>query len=126
MTMTLWQVRDRLRAVDSNGMSGDVCDELADAIDAHIAGMGEPVAWQQKRDPKDYPDEWRECIKEVFDMISRTPDSPWVARELFASPPIDLAAVREVIAELRSWDNAYPGVGGLANKLEAAMPKEAK
>ena len=114
MTMTLWQVRDHLRAVDSNGMSGDVCDELADAIDAHMAGMGEPVGYV-------CPD----------DRITFYVSDGWSGRvpsgtELYAAPPIDLAAVREVIAELRSWDNAYPGVGGLANKLEAAMPKEAK
>jgi len=50
------------------------------------APAGMPVAWQQKRRPEDYPDEWRECGKETFDVINRTKDSPWVARELFECP----------------------------------------
>ena len=36
MAMTLEQVRNRLRAIDHSGMSGDECDDLADAIDTHL------------------------------------------------------------------------------------------
>ena len=43
MAMTLEQVRDRLRAVDHAGMSGDECDDLADAIDAHLSQPAQVV-----------------------------------------------------------------------------------
>ena len=126
MTVTLGQVRDRLRAVDSNGMSGDVCDELADAIDALMVGMGKPVAWLAA-----------DGSGRVIDVKAKVAGNRAIATAsavavysipLYAAPPYNLAAVREVIADIRrcAGNNNADFHRSWANKLEAAMPKEAK
>lgn len=63
-------------------------DVYADLLERIKASEGMvPVAYQSKRRPEDYPDEWRECSKETFDTIKRMKDSPWIVRELFDRPP---------------------------------------
>jgi hypothetical protein len=97
------RLSDMLRAHLAKGDPRDVANfcmflhQRGEAIlPADPVAQSEAVAWQQKRRPSDYPDEWRECSKEVFDMISRTPDSPWVARELFDHPPAQAAQLWEM------------------------------
>jgi hypothetical protein len=65
-------------------------DNMADVIDAHLAGMGEPVA---------------EVYAGAFGIHyigCADPNKLPVGTKLYTAPPIDLAAVREVIANHRS------------------------
>jgi len=102
---------------------------MADAIDAHMAGMGEPYGylWQEKSSPKT---EWK-FTKESPDAEDRKWNH---IIPLYTAPPIDIAAVRKVIAELNGYCEASDGscygtlstslVLSYMDKLEAAMPKE--
>jgi len=135
MTMTLWQVRDwhkQVAAVNAlnpkNLHAMRKHGEMADAIDAHMAGMGEPYGylWQEKLSPKT---KWK-FTKEAPDAEDRKWNH---IIPLYAAPPYNLAAVREVIAELRAIRTTAPVTwfGGLRlrveiDKLEAVMPEEAK
>lgn len=94
----------------------NVCAGLADAIDAHIAGMGEPVA----------------TICDGWDLrfVGSAPIAEVVRKHglkigdtLYIAPPIDLAAVREVIAELRDYGDYADRIklGEATDKLEAAI-----
>jgi len=127
MTMTLGQVRDWHRELSSVRKKHPVFaaqakkhTEMADAIDAHMVGMGEPVAHFIETSQGNW--------EQAADMFRGQPG----VRPLYTAPPIDLAAVREVIAELRAIRTMAPVTwfGGLRlrveiDKLEAAMPKGA-
>lgn len=78
-----------------------------------------PVAWQRKRRPDDYPDEWRECSKETFDTIKRTKDSPWIVRELFDVLP-NLPAQA---AQLWEMKQRACRAHALCNELRLAHPE---
>jgi hypothetical protein len=88
MKYTAEEVRQYARITDgmvSLSKLTDMLTELAERIEADEGVV--PVAYQSKRRPEDYPDEWRECSKETFDTIKRMKDSPWIVRELFTHPP---------------------------------------
>lgn len=114
-SMTLEHVRNRLRKVGVNNLATPnefTCHELADAIDAHLAGMGEPVGYLITWDDPTY----RGNQTLSFNRCKEA-DGSFVP--VFTAPPIDLAAVREVIAELRVYD--IPATNTAADKLEAAI-----
>jgi hypothetical protein len=126
MTMTLGQVRDWHRELSSVRKKHPVFaaqakkhTEMADAIDAHMVGMGEPVAHFIETSQGNW--------EQAADMFRGQPG----VRPLYTAPPIDVAAVREVIAELRAnvtpLDGYHsPKFHAWADKLEVAMPKESK
>jgi len=100
MTMTLRQVSDRLRTeIDPDTLWG-CAQVLADAIDVHLAGMGEPAAFTTPS----------------MNVVFRPGRYPGNGVDLYTTPPINLAAVRDVIASLRDTGDEY-----LADKLEAAI-----
>lgn len=119
-SMTLKQIRDQLRDLHDNlETDASTVTELrvmADAIDAHLAGMGEPVATS-----------CADHVKGETGYCTFSAKVPWGTR-LFAAPSIALAAVREVIAEIRnsiSDDGTTVlkdgGMRSWADKLEAAI-----
>ncbi|QEE24548.1 hypothetical protein CS053_08560 [Rhodanobacter glycinis] len=128
---TLEQVRDKLRNTakferDAHmPRNADSWDEMADALDAHLAGMGEPVATI--------------CDGWGLRFVGSTPIAE-VARKhglkigdaLYTAPPIDIDAVRKVIHELRTYDPSGDEYQGRhihwhwADKLEAAVKGEAR
>lgn len=89
----------------------------ADAIDAHIAGMSEPAGYLRQVDGITQWSEGRECPSNRSGGYA----TPWVA--LYTAAPIDLAAVREVIAELRDYGDYADRIklGEATDKLEAAI-----
>jgi hypothetical protein len=133
MTMTPEQVRDRLRSyakdadlyASKTGESLELttADELADAIDAHIAGMGEPVAWLTEDGRVISAKQKNAAIRDGGASASSVAPFRLPA---YTAPPIDLAAVREVIAELRQASSdtdcaLHQFCGAKADELEAAI-----
>lgn len=102
MSMTLKQALDDMRKVcPHEERFGDQIHEWADAIDAHIAGMGEPVAWLRDSGA-DIEDECAVITTAIRNLFLKC-NKHHVERytiPLFTAPPIDLAAVREVIKSL--------------------------
>lgn len=118
MTMTLQQVADELRGAESDlYLHGD---ELADAIDAHIAAMGEPVAFMCDVSPVvgQHPTRMLSLQPFLNQHGQRVVQIP-----LYTAPPIDMDAVREVMGEMR--DSKYFDRNGWiqdwADRLEAAL-----
>ena len=150
MTMTLKEVRNQIASLE-----GDDSRRKAwvAAIDAHIAGIGEPVAWMCEtlngyvafsRDGK-FP-----CNAGKVTALYTHPAAPvgvpvatlhadgyWAwngipphesnyagwKMAVYTAPPIDIAVVREVIADLEKFSTSGRDVR-LAAKLTAALPKE--
>lgn len=119
-SMTLKQIRDQLRDLHDNlETDASTVTELrvmADAIDAHLAGMGEPVATS-----------CADHVKGETGYCTFSAKVPWGTR-LFAAPSIDLAAVRDVIAshieeakKLRHDPESQDYLYEQASKLEVAI-----
>lgn len=118
MTMTLVEVRDWLREAakhDGSATNRRWFTRMADAIDAHLAGMGEPVYQIRTSETT-----WTEISKATYENPNF---SEWQHRTLYTAPPVDIAAVREVIAEIQSLPAAEEH-RWLADRLTAALPKE--
>ncbi|HXS04163.1 MAG TPA: hypothetical protein VN731_06790 [Rhodanobacter sp.] len=119
MTMTLDDILEHSGVMLGAGKL-PTTDQLVawrEAIALHLAGMGEPVAcrWKSRSTTRKY--QW---VYAAFGSASTPPSG---AESLYTAPPIDLAAVCEVIAEMR--DSKYFDRNGWiqdwADKLEAAI-----
>jgi hypothetical protein len=95
--MTLQELRDQIASLEG----GDSRRKAwVAALDAHLAGMGEPVAWLAADGSGRVIDV---KAKSAGARASATASATSVySIPLYAAPPIDIAAVREVIAGLRT------------------------
>jgi len=116
MTMTLDDVLEQSGVMLGVGKlpTEDQLIAWREAIALHLAGMGEPAAFTTPS----------------MNVVFRPGRYPGNGVDLYTAPPIDLAAVREVIAEMRSVAEKDDHLlHGWADKLESAIatqPKEPK
>lgn len=124
--MTLQQTLSFFRSVIQSGESWtEACESAYSAAMAHLAGMGEPAAWQYRELGKP----WRTVSKETYDRYCV--GSGYECRTLYPAPPAfgDWDKVRAMVAELRAWSTAdqYPDcletLDDWADKLTAALPE---
>jgi hypothetical protein len=90
--------------------------EVIDTINAHIAGMGEPVGFV-KHYAQPHPDMGVIIRAELTQKVKD-------GALLYTAPPIDIAAIREVIAALQSVGNDHHGAW--ADKLTRAIYQRTK
>lgn len=113
--MTLQELRDQIASLEGDDSRRKAWVAV---LDAHLAGMGEPVAKVAKNESGQIYIEFRH----------KKSIASFIGAEFYTAPPINLAAVREVIAELRESADG-PGTTFVtdddllwyANKLEAAI-----
>jgi len=114
MTMTLDDVLEQSGVMLGAGKlpTADQLIAWREAIALHLAGMGEPVAFTTPS----------------MNVVFRPGRYPGNGVDLYTSPPIDLAAVREVIADIRrcAGNNNAEFHRSWANKLEAAIATQPK
>lgn len=121
-SLTLGQASDALRGLAKVIREHGTCapmavEHVAEAIDAHIAGMGEPVAWLAADGSGRVIDV---KAKSAGARASATASATSVySIPIYAAPPIDIAAVRTSIANLRTWHDE--GADAIADDLEAAI-----
>jgi len=123
MTMTLDDVLEQSGVMLGDGKlpTADQLIAWREAIALHLAGMGEPAAWMTicKCVGHDYG-------KKRFDGMPIQSLQPGYYEHvpLYTAPPINLAAVREVIASL--YAPGHPVMTAAADKLEAAIATQTK
>jgi hypothetical protein len=122
MTMTLREVSAMLRGDRSPESLWQQSEEMADAIDAHLVGMGEPVVWRYYNLLGEVVSEWIDgnTPDKHFDLCGNDITDQITVERAYLAPPIDIAAVCEVIAILDRDGDEW----GCAAKLTAALPKE--
>ena len=128
MTMTLKQVRDwhrrQARACapfEAEQAQSALHDDMADAINAHLAGMGYPVGWifqHEETGRMSFCE--NDGVNNAKNFAKNYPRHV-LCSPAFTAPPIDLAAVREVIAEMRHMSLTDGYLNNAADKLEAAI-----
>ena len=121
--MTLEERRETLvnSLRSSKGWMTDYAKAFVDqyAIDAHLVGMGEPVAWRA-----DWQD-WRQYHDRDDNPLPNSWESPPpTVTPLYLAPPAsgDWDAVRDVIAALEEDGDKL----GCAAMLRAALPENTK
>jgi|SRR6185312_7478050 len=133
MTLTLKQVRDwhrrQARACapfEAEQAQSALHDDMADAINAHLAGMGYPVGWifqHEETGRMSFCE--NDGVNNAKNFAKNNPRHV-LCSPAFTAPPIDLAAVRKVIAEMNaplapaSWPVRW------RDMLEAAIAMQSK
>jgi len=121
MTMTLDDVLEQSGVMLGAGKL-PTADQLVmwrEAIALHLAGIGEPVGYACPKTMQGYTlGEWADFACGDKSEARSVP--------LYAAPPIDLAAVREVIAEMRHMSLTDGYLNDAADKLEAAIATQTK
>lgn len=126
-SMTLGQASDALRGLAEIIREHGTCapmavEHVADAIDAHLAGMGEPVAQGDASLGR-----YKACGRATRAVCDGLDGNGLGCTN---APPINLAAVREVIEShineaknLRHDPESQDYLYEQADKLEAALPE---
>ena len=128
MTMTLQEAHDWLVEVRKRNAVNASLDNLDDhdaeaviqALDAHIAAMGEPIGFIQRSVAPPY-DYWPESFVLGEPQEDESETEHW--EPLYARAPTsgDWDKVREVIANLRTWKDE--GTDSMADRLATALPE---
>ena len=113
--MTLKELRDFIRGWEAqshadrykyaecrDSPSEGTFSDWADAIDAHLAGMGEPVAWQYRiLDDEDGPSPyWHDMTRKQFEIFREAAKPRYELRQLYTTPPAsaDVASLQSRLA----------------------------
>lgn len=125
--MTREQVRDWHRQIAATKAAGHLASKFhsdaADALDAHLAAMGEPVTEVIAQDLAHHGSP--RAIKHLY-PIRHESDLLRPGTKLYLASPAsgDWDKVREVIHRLRGYRREW--LDGCADKLTAALPENAK
>lgn len=126
MTMTLKQVLEAMNTVTATSTDAENWQvvDWCSALSAHIAAMGEPVAWLRNDAAVARPDLHviTTAIRDIWTKVNAQHVERYTI-PLFRAPPAsgDWDAVREVIHRLRGYRREW--LDGCADKLTAALPE---